>query len=100
VDARRAIRHSRWPQPKWRNRYRVPPYLALENPLQLQLHPGQADQSNPCAGSELHQHIDIAVGPKVIPQNRSEERQPMNVVAPAKVGDFSLWNIDMSEHGG
>jgi hypothetical protein len=25
----RAIRHSQWPQPKWRNRCRVPPYAGL-----------------------------------------------------------------------
>jgi hypothetical protein len=37
---------------------------------------------------KLNQHVNIAIGAKIIPQNRAEERQFANVITTAKLRDL------------
>src|SRR5262245_37189 len=50
------------------------------------------------AGLELHQHVHVAVGRKVIAQYRAEERQLANVMAPTKRRHFFFWNLNLQTH--
>jgi len=44
-------------------------------------------------GLELHENVDIALGTKVVPQDRAEEREPPDVIAPAEFGELRPWNL-------
>jgi len=35
-------------------------------------------------GLELHQHVDVAVGPEVVTKHRAEQRQPRDMVSLAE----------------
>ena len=43
-------------------------------------------------GLKLHQHVDIAPGTKVVPQNGAEERQSADVIAPAEFSELPFRN--------
>src|SRR5215469_9287082 len=42
---------------------------------------------------ELHDHIHVAVRQKVFAQNRPEERELSNMIAPAEVANALRWNF-------
>ena len=54
---------------------------------ELDFHARHGDVSHPRPFFELHQHIDIALGPKTVCQNRPEKREFANLVSLAEVSD-------------
>src|SRR5437667_12123548 len=43
---------------------------------------------------ELDQHVDVAVGPKVVAEHRTEQSQPPDVVAATEIRDLLARNLD------
>jgi hypothetical protein len=48
--------------------------LPAEQLTQLELHRGEGEQPGHVTGLELHQDIDVAVVPKVVPERGTEDR--------------------------
>src|SRR5229473_6953912 len=47
---------------------------------------------------EFHQHIDITVRPEIIPQDRTEQSQPTDMVGLTEIRDLFVWDIDARAH--
>ena len=65
---------------------RVEVHLPAEDRRELRLHREEAEAGHE-AGLELHQDVHVAFRREVVPQDRSEERQAPDVVAPAECCD-------------
>jgi len=71
--------------------------LPADQIAQVGLNSGDAEQGRRPVRQEFHQHIHIAVGAEIIPQNASEERQARDTVAPTELGDRVVREIDTVE---
>src|SRR6185295_1302371 len=47
-------------------------------------------QSRHVSGLELDEHVDVALGPEILPQDGAEQGQPADVIAPAELGELVL----------
>jgi hypothetical protein len=65
---------------------------AAEQQGKLVLH-GDEGQAGGVARLKFHQHVDVALWPKVGPMHGTEQRQPAIVVTPAIVGDEVLGGL-------
>src|ERR1039458_7539657 len=63
---------------------------------QLRLQIREAEEANPLLRPELDKDIDVARFGKPVGEYRAEQRQLPDAVAPAKVGDLSPRNRDLS----
>ena len=55
-------------------------------------------QPRDATGRKLSQHVDVAVGPEVVPKRRAEHRQLGNPVGPAELCQLLLVDRDLSVH--
>ena len=62
-------------------------YPAPDERTQLAFDTRQTDQTHRVAGLEVHQHVHVAIWPKVVPQHGTEQRQAADAVAPAERSD-------------
>lgn len=60
----------------------------------LPLHRGHRQVAGSNALTELHEHVDVAVGPEIVPENRPEQAQFPETVLPAEGLDSCLIEID------
>jgi hypothetical protein len=78
---------------------RVQVHLATEEGRQLTFHVEEG-QARDVGRLELDQDVDVARKREVAPQHRPEERQPLDVVAPAEVCEGPLVDGDLDGQGG
>src|SRR5664279_1689032 len=58
---------------------------AAEHGLELLFHPDELEKVRCALGLELDEHVNVALGAKVVAQHRAEERQPPHMMPPAEV---------------
>jgi hypothetical protein len=58
---------------------------ATKESRELVLQPNETESRN-MPGLELHEHVDVAIGAEVVPQDGAEEGESPDVVAPAELG--------------
>jgi hypothetical protein len=76
--------------------------IDLASPEQLpQLRLGVQDGADrPVARLEVDQHVDVAPRPKVVAEDRAEQGEPPDAVAPGKLGELVLGNVQIGDgHG-
>ena len=61
--------------------------LSAQQRPQFLLHREESQPRRPVL-LELHQHVHVAIGSKVGPQDRTEQHEPSDVIAPAEVGNL------------
>src|SRR5690349_960459 len=71
---------------------------ASENPRELILH-GEEGETRRAPREELDEHVDIAVRPEIVAQDRSEERELPDAVTAAESSDFLAVDRDPRGHG-
>ena len=71
---------------------------ASENARPLFLHLTETDQPWNVTGLEFHHNVHIAVRTEIIPQHRTEQRQPANAVAAAELTEPFLVSANPGPH--
>jgi hypothetical protein len=68
------------------------------NRFDLELHTRQSKEPGRILRLKFDQNVDVALGPKLVRQHRSEERKTANVMPPAELGDEFTIELDVRRH--
>jgi hypothetical protein len=77
---------------------RVQVHLPAKDPAELLFH-REETQAGDMACFELHQYIDIALRPEIVPQDGAEKGQTPDVMTPAELGELAAIDRDLRAHG-
>src|SRR5450759_3839307 len=71
---------------------------AADDLAQLVLHADHVEEGDLGLGCELHQHVHVALRPEVVAQYGPEEREMLDGIAAAELGDALVLDLDVKAH--
>ncbi len=74
-------------------------HLPAQDLPQLAFHADEGDQTGYVSRLELHEQVDVALGPEVRSQHGPKDREPAGVVTSAEVADRIARAVDRREAG-